>query len=263
GEPLRESEEHLVPSCRRGIAGQGLDDPLHAHEARALYKHRGPRPQFPSGRGDQVLHGGEMSGPFSEGLYASTRQLAHGIQTVYAALARVTADFLMEFHAALAHFPHVAEQEDFRAGFRGKHVDRRAHRIRIGVVAIVDEFRPRGSGPGLHSSADRTERRKTPLYRFEACTCDQGARGSGEGVQNIVPAVDMQLDPCRTLRGAQIDLTSEMRKAVATAHLRKFLESEIPNAPTREKPTPIPGELVVRVDHARALRPHRCEHRAV
>src|SRR5437773_8276570 len=54
-----------------------------------------------------------------------------------------------------------------------------------------------------------------------------------------------------------------MREAVATTYLRRFLESEVPNAPTREKPTPIPGELVVRVDHARALGPHRCEHRAV
>src|SRR5712691_10357487 len=73
----------------------------------------------------------------------------------------------------------------------------------------------------------------------------------------------MELDSGRTLRGAQIYLTSEMREAVAAAHLRRFLESEVPNAPPREKLTPITGEFVVRIDHARALRPHRCEHRAV
>src|SRR6266508_5315060 len=73
----------------------------------------------------------------------------------------------------------------------------------------------------------------------------------------------MELDPGRTLRSAQIYLASEMREAVVTAHLRRFLESEVLNAPAREKLTPITGEFVVRIDHARAPRPHRCEYRAV
>ena len=73
----------------------------------------------------------------------------------------------------------------------------------------------------------------------------------------------MELDPGRTPRGVQIYLASEMREAVATAHLCGFLESEVPNAPAREKPAPVAREFIVRIDHTRALRPHRCEHCAV
>src|SRR5256885_13191735 len=56
---------------------------------------------------------------------------------------------------------------------------------------------------------------------------------------------------------------SEMREAVATAHLCRLLEPKVPNAPAREKPAPVAAEFVVRIDHARALRPHRCEHCAM
>src|SRR5437762_10752487 len=233
GEPLRKSEEHLVPSCRRGFAGQSLDDPLHAHEARAFYKHRGSRPQLRASRGDQGFDSGEVAGPYSEGGDAGGRQLSDAEQTVYAALARITTDLLMEFHPAIAHLPHVAEQEDLRAAFRGKHVDRGAHRIRIGVVTVVDELRTRGSGPPLHASADRTERRKAPRHRFEACARGEAACGSGESVQDVVSPIDMELDPGRTSRGVQIYLASEMREAVVTAHLCGFRESEVPNAPAR------------------------------
>src|SRR5437879_11182487 len=96
-----------------------------------------------------------MSRAFPEGSDAGGGQLSDGKQTVYAALARVMADLLVEFHPALAHLGHVAEQEDLRAAFHGKHVDRGAHRVRIGVVAVVDEVRPGGSGPPLPASAGR------------------------------------------------------------------------------------------------------------
>src|SRR6267154_5277353 len=225
GEPLCKSEQHLVPSCRRWSTGQSLDDPLHPHEARALYKHRGLRPQFPSSCGYQGLHGGEVPSAFSEGGDAGSGERSRGVETVYAALARVPANLLVEFHTTLAHLCHVTEKEEFLARFGAKDLDRGAYRIRIRVVAVVDELRPRKRGPALHAPADRTERREAPRDRLEVSARSQGARRGGTSVQHVMATVGVELDPSRALACAQLDLASEMREAVAAAHLRRLVEA--------------------------------------
>jgi len=214
-------------------------------------------------RRDQLFDRGEVPGPFPEGLDGGAAQRPRRIQAIDAALARVGADLPVEFRSLLAHFPHVAEQEELRAAMRREHVDRGSHRIRIRVVAVVDELRSRAAGSALHASADRMERREAPRDRFEPRTRRQGARRRGADVQRVVAAVGVQLYPCRALWSEQLDLASEMRELVAAAHLRGPVDAEVADAPAGEKPAPITGEVVVGVDHADAVGPQRREYRAV
>jgi hypothetical protein len=54
----------------------------------------------------------------------------------------IAADFVVELGAHLADLAHVAEHQDLSADGRREDVDAGAHRVRVGVVGVVQQHRP-------------------------------------------------------------------------------------------------------------------------
>jgi hypothetical protein len=68
-------------------------------------------------------------------------QIADRKQLVDARLRRAASGLAVEHLAALADLAHIAQHQDAPARQPSQHLDRRAHRVRIGVVGVVDDHR--------------------------------------------------------------------------------------------------------------------------
>ena len=123
---------------------QGLHHVLHLHEARALDQHRrgrpAPRPARPAARRRRRSGARRAVGRGRMRRTARRRSRACSMPRC----ARVGADLGVERRALVADLAHVAQHQPARAGQRGQHVDGGAHRVGVGVVAVVDQRDARG-----------------------------------------------------------------------------------------------------------------------
>ena len=65
--------------------------------------------------------------------------LAQSVQGVDSAGLRVGHHFGMEFRALVADLAHVAQHQQTRPWQTGQHINGSAHRVRVGVVAVVHQ----------------------------------------------------------------------------------------------------------------------------
>ena len=96
----------------------------------------------------------------AERLDRVARELASRVQPVDAALAGVGADLAVERRSLRADLAHVAQHQAPHAAGAREHVDRRAHRIRVRVVGVVDHPRPGRRVRRGEPASDRAERRQ-------------------------------------------------------------------------------------------------------
>src|SRR2546425_4540605 len=120
---------------------QCLHHLFHLHEARSLDECRLEGRRLGQ-RGDERGGAVEMARAGAEGRGGLGALRAGGPQRRDAARLRVFAHFLVEGRALVADLAHVAEHQPLRRGQLAQHVDRRAHRVGVGVVAVVDQREP-------------------------------------------------------------------------------------------------------------------------
>ena len=131
----------------------------------------------------------------AEGVRRVLAQRAGRPQLLDAALARVSTDLGVVLGAARADLAHVAEHHPVRAGQAGQQVDRRAHRIGVGVVAVIDQRDARALAlprQQARSSADRNEAIEPLHDRGHRRTDGQGRGRRGQRVVHVVCAGDAQ-----------------------------------------------------------------------
>src|SRR3569623_221531 len=127
------------------------------HKARSFHQNGGIRGDE---RIDRLMQGIDVAAMFStrtERVAGIARQLAHREQVLDAASARVSAYFNVKLPPFVTHFDHEAQNLQTRRGRLRQHVDGRTHRIRIGVVGVVDGQRTGARRLALPPSANRLE----------------------------------------------------------------------------------------------------------
>ena len=146
------------------------------------------------------------------------------------------------------HLAHVAEHQHRRPRARCEHVDRGAHRVRIGVVAVVYHG---GAATGLLDlqppsvGTKRGQALADRLWRH----ADRVRRGcSGERVAHVVQARDRKGRLRFARRRGDANLGGERVQGVAAGNARRP-QAEIDQAPLPRLPSEKRRVGVIRVDH--------------
>src|SRR5258707_794967 len=163
----------------------------------------------------------------AEALGRNAAKFARRVQAIDAALAGVAAGFPVEFDTAGAELPHVTEHENPRSREPGENVDRRTDRIRVRVVGVVDEDRPRRGGSALRPAVNGTECSQAARNGLETGPRGESAGRRRAGVERVVAPIDLEDDTRRTGRRAQIDRAPGFPKSLVHAHLRVALDAEV------------------------------------
>ena len=220
---------------------------LHLHEARAFDQNR-----VALQAGNQFLDAVEVPCAFAECLDRMARRVAQREQLRNSLAARIRAHLTVELGAVLADLAHVAEHQ--RGGRRagGEHVDRRAHRIGVRVVAVVDH---RGAACGfldLQPARVRTKRAQALRdgFRFDADSKRAGC--SGKRVAHVVQAGDRERRVGRAGRRAEADLARQPIEPVAAGD-RAAAQAEVELAACARAAAEKVSVRVVRIDHRDAF----------
>jgi hypothetical protein len=107
-------------------------------------------------------------------------------------------------------FAHVAQHQEFHSCLAREHGDGRAHRIRIGVVGIVEDDGTALTGPFLQPPLHRLETGEPAHDRGQAGAGGSGRCGSGKGVAHVVHPGRVQTDLRYPLGSAQYDFAAEI-----------------------------------------------------
>ena len=131
------------------------------------------------------------------------RQLAQAQQLLDAARAGMRADFGVQLRRGIAQLADLPHHEYARRRIGGQHVDAGLHRIRIGVVAVVDHGGTASGRLQLQTALDAGKGPQTGGDGGQRHVQCQRHRGGGQRVAHIVLAGGRQLDRLLALRAAQ------------------------------------------------------------
>ncbi len=165
----------------------------------------------------------------------------------------MAADLVVQLAGRRADLAHVAHDEDAAAGQRGEHIDRRAHRIRIGVVAVVDHRRAAVAPFALQASIDAVEVFEAAHDRRERHVGGQAGCRGGERVACVVLAGHRQLQFRGAERGDQLEPAAETVRMPAAMHVRGRREAEGHDAALAVHGAPEIGMRIVGIDDRDAL----------
>ena len=145
------------------------------------------------------------------------------------------------------HFAHGAEHEHRGRRTGGEDVDRGAHGIGVGVVAIVDHRKSTAGLLDLQPARVRPKRAQPGRDRRGRDARRVCAGGGGERVAHVVQAGDGEGCLSVALRRMQAQLALQAAQRIAAAHRRGF-EPELHHAPGAGALSKERGMLIVGVD---------------
>ena len=166
--------------------------------------------------------------------------------------ARELADVAVRSLRELPELRHVSEHQPLAPGEPREHLDRGAHRARVGVVGVVDEPGAARCPPELQAPRHGAHRGKSRRDLLEAHPgAARGGRG-GERVRDVVQAADREADRDAPAGRIQPEAGAEPFGSNLAAHFRgavvgRGAHAEGEHARGRER-APERRELVVRVD---------------
>ena len=120
---------------------------------------------------------------------------AQRIQAGHAMLLRIVAGLGMKLRPLAADLAHVAQHQQARRRQAREHVNRRAHRIGVGVVGVIDHNQL--TCTIAHGERARAARDRAKLRQPLGDRCQRHARGHGAGgrrqrIAQVVLARDLQ-----------------------------------------------------------------------
>src|SRR5690606_27672715 len=124
---------------------------------------------------------------------------------VYAAFARVSADFGMHGGTVFTDLAHSAKHQGATPRQRGQHIDGGAHGIGIGIVAVIDQLVTVRQCMQLHPPGNWIEGFQTACNRRQGRACRQGTCRCRERIAQVMHSGSMQSEHYIALRGVQTE----------------------------------------------------------
>ncbi len=215
---------------RGRIDGERVDDALHPHEARALDEQRRIGRRRARDVARQRLDRVEMRAGLAEGRRGLGGERARGQHPLDACRARVRADLAVVFRPAFADLAHVAQHQPARRRRRRQHVDGGAHRVRVGVVRVVDDRGAIRRAERRESPGDRTERLQSLRDGGERNADGERGCRRGQRVGGVVPPAHGEQDVDVAGRRRDFEADAVGIRRVASAHGGRPLHAELDDA---------------------------------
>ncbi|EXI77992.1 MAG: hypothetical protein AW12_03079 [Candidatus Accumulibacter sp. BA-94] len=179
-------------------------------------------------------------------------RLTQGQQPIDTLALGVAANFVVKLAAHVTDFTHVAEHQNGLADRRRKYVDARAHRVRVGIVGVVEQHRLLQRGPPLQPPLEPTKSAQASVNRGQRHTGRQARGGGGQGVACIVLPRHGQDDVHLAFGSAHGQPALETVQIEPAGDIGRLVETESahPQAATLATPQVCPEVVGVEDSHA-------------